>query len=101
MDEKKLSGLIGLCMRARQLTLGTDMALRTVREGRAALLLMDAGASANLRKKLKDASAFHHVPLGELPEGLLDRAAGQEGKMAAAVLRGTLAEQVKQALIPV
>ena len=54
MDEKKLSGLIGLCMRARQLTLGTDMALRTVREGRAALLLMDAGASANLRKKLKD-----------------------------------------------
>ena len=101
MDKQKLSGLIGLCMRARQLVLGTDMTLRTVRDGRAAVLLMDAGASDNLRKKLKDASAFHHVPLAELPEGLLDRACGQEGKMAAAVLSGTLAEQVRQALIPV
>ena len=101
MDKQKLSGLIGLCMRARQLVLGTDMTLRTVRDGRAAVLLMDAGASDNLRKKLRDASAFHRVPLAELPEGLLDRAAGQEGKMAAAVLSGTLAEQVRQALIPV
>ena len=100
MDNRKLSGLIGLCMRARQLVLGTDMAVRAVREGRAAVLLMDSGASANLRKKLKDASAYHRVPLAELEEGLLDRAAGQDGKMAAAVLSGTLAEQIKQALIP-
>ena len=101
MDNKKLSGLIGLCMRARQLALGTDQAVKAVRGGKAAVILLDSGASDNLRKKLSDASAFHHVPLMELPEGLLDRAAGQDGKMAAAALRGTLAEQIKQALIPV
>ncbi len=101
MDQLKLAGWIGLCMRARQLALGTDQALKAVRGGKAALILMDGGASDNLRKKLSDASAFHRVPLAELPEGLLDRAAGQDGKMAAAVLFGTLAEQIKQALIPV
>ncbi len=101
MDQLKLAGWIGLCMRARQLALGTDQALKAVRGGKAALILMDGGASDNLRKKLSDASAFHRVPLVELPEGLLDRAAGQDGKMAAAVLFGTLAEQIKQALIPV
>ena len=101
MDNRKLSGLIGLCMRARQLALGTDMALKAVRGGKAAVILMDEGASENLRKKLRDASSFHRVPLLELEAGLLDRAAGQNGKMAAAVLHGTLAEQIKQALIPV
>ena len=101
MDEKKLFGLLGLCMRAGQLALGTDMTVRAVRSGRAALLLMDGGASENLRKKLKDASVYRKVPLFELEAGFLDRAAGQSGKMAAAVLSGTLAEQMKKALIPV
>ena len=45
MDDQKLSGLIGLCMRARQLVLGTDMALKAVRGGKAAVILMDEGAS--------------------------------------------------------
>ena len=101
MDNRKLSGLIGLCMRARQLVLGTDMVLKAVRGGKAAVILMDEGASENLRKKLRDASSFHRVPLLELEAGLLDRAAGQDGKMAAAVLYGTLAEQIRQAMNPV
>ena len=101
MDEKKLAGLIGLSMRARQLILGTDTVLRLVRSGKAALILMDGGASDNLRKKLGDASAYYRVPLYELPEGLLDRAAGQSGKIAAAMPAGTLAEQIIKTLMPV
>ena len=34
------------------------------------------------------------MPLLKLPEGLLDRAAGQSGRIAAAVRQGSLATQI-------
>ena len=92
----KIEGLLGLCVRAGQMTLGADLALREIRGkgGRAALALVDAEASQGTGKKMADACRFRNVPLFELPAGLLDRASGQSGRMAGTVKDGPLARQL-------
>ena len=90
----KIEGLLGLCVRAGQMTLGADLALREIRGGRAALALVDAEASQGTGKKMADACRFRNVPLFELPAGMLDRISGKSGRMAGAVKDGPLARQL-------
>ena len=97
---QKLEGLLGLCRRAGQITVGADLALREIKAGRAALALVDAGASEGTKKKIRDACAYRHLPVRFLPEGLLDRACGQDGRMAAAMKPGKLCSQMIQLLTP-
>ena len=47
----RADGLLGLASRAGQITLGADLALREIKGGRAAAVLLDAGASDGTRKK--------------------------------------------------
>ena len=94
MDQLKLAGWIGLCMRARQLALGTDQALKAVRGGKAALILMDAGASDNLRKKLSDACVFRRVPCVTVPSGWIGDSCGGGDWMAVSVRKGGLADSI-------
>ena len=91
---QKIEGLLGLCVRAGQITLGADLALREIRGSRAALALIDAGASDGTKKKISDACQYRRVPLYELPAGALDGACGRDGRMAAAVKDGPLARQL-------
>ncbi len=93
-----IKGLLGLALRAGQVTTGADMALKEIRAGRAALALLDAGASAGTRKKISDACAYRNVPLHILPEGEIDRACGREGRMVAAVKPGALCAQMMRML---
>ncbi len=94
----KIEGLLGLAMRAGQLTVGADLTLREIKAGKAALVLMDAQASENTKKKLQDACAFRRVPLHIMEAGLIDAACGREGRMAAALKKGSMAGQISQML---
>ena len=71
MDEAKVTGLLGLCVRARQATFGMDGCLKQVRSGQAALLTVDEEASAATLDKYRQACETHRVPLHILPAGLL------------------------------
>lgn len=95
---RRLEGLIGLCRRAGQMTLGAELAIKEIRAGRAALMLVDAGASDGTKKKIGDACAYRRVRMDLLPEGLLARACGKEGRIAAAVRPGPLCRQIIQLL---
>ena len=93
-----VGGLLGLCSRSGQIVLGADLALREIRGGRAALALLDEGASDGTKKKIADACAFRSVPLHMLPPGELSRACGKEDRMAAAVRPGKLAQRILELL---
>ncbi|MGN0778590.1 MAG: L7Ae/L30e/S12e/Gadd45 family ribosomal protein [Aristaeellaceae bacterium] len=97
MDENRLRGLMGLCVRARQAVFGEDGCLKAVRQGSCGVLLLDSGASRATRDKYHSACAHAGVALGELPEGLLWEATGRPG-VAMAVSPGGLAEQIKRIL---
>ncbi len=93
-----VSGLLGLACRAGQIALGADTALQEIRAGKAALVLLDAGASEGTRKKLLDACAFRSVPVYTLPENEISQACGRDGRMAAAVRKGNLAKRMQELL---
>jgi len=90
--------VIGLCARAGQAVSGGSGCEAAVRGGQAALVLLDGGASANLRKKFADACAFRRVPLYTLEAGQLGRAIGKPGRMVAAVKPGALADTLRSLL---
>ena len=93
-----LEGLLGLCARAGQITLGADLTLREVKAGRAGLVLVDEGASPGTKKKIADACAYRSVRLHTLPPGLLSRACGKEERMAGAVKPGPLCGKIEKLL---
>ena len=93
MDEAKVTGLLGLCVRARQATFGMDGCLKQVRSGQAALLTVDEEASAATLDKYRQACETHRVPLHILPAGLLHAATGRPG-VAMTVANGGLAKQL-------
>ena len=93
-----VDGLMGLASRAGQITLGADLALREIKSGRAALVLLDAGASEGTRKKILDACAYRGVRAYILPEDALSRACGKDGRMAAALKKGKLCQRIQELL---
>ncbi len=93
-----ISGLLGLACRAGQITLGADVALQEIRGGKAALALLDESALEGTRKKILDACAYRQVDVYILPEGEISRSCGKEGRMAAAIKKGKLAERIKELL---
>ena len=95
---ERLRGTIGLAMRAGQLALGEEGAVKAIRAGGAALALLDADASENTRKRLTDACAYRKVPLAILPGGLLEDAAGRGGRMSAVMAPGGLAKRANELL---
>lgn len=97
MDESKLRGLMGLCVRARQAVFGEDGCLKAIRAGNCGVLLLDSGASRATREKYRSACEHAGVTMGETPEGLLHEATGRPG-VAMAVNKGGLAEQIKRIL---
>ena len=95
---QKINGFIGLAVRAGQITLGAEMALKEIKSGRAGLVLLDKGASEGTKKKFRDACAFRDLPLYEVEEDLLSSASGRDGRMAGAVRPGKLCQQMLKML---
>ena len=98
MNEQSLRGLLGLALRAGQMTTGADLTLRQIKAGKAALVLLDADASGNTKKKLLDACAYRQVSAYTLPAGMIDTSCGKDGRFAAALSSGNLAEKIRSDL---
>ena len=86
--------LLGIAMRAGQLTFGEDGVRKAIASGSAALVLLDAGASDNTKKRMRDSCTYYGVPLMETAAGRLGEAVGRPGRMSAAVARGPLCEKL-------
>ena len=91
MNEQKLKGLLGLCVRARQGIFGGEACLNAVRTGKAALLLVDEGCSGQTMDRYRAASTAHRVRMETLRRDLLWEATGKPGK-AMAVPAGGFAD---------
>lgn len=99
MDEARLRGMMGLCVRARQAVFGEDGCMKAIRTGSCRLLLLDAGASEATRKRYRSACEGAGVPLGEIPENLLLEATSRPG-VAMAVTQEGMARQMMKLLGP-
>ena len=93
MNEQRIRGLMGLCVRGRMAVFGEDGCLKSVRGGNCGLVLLDSGASAATREKYRGACEHAGVPLRMLPEGLLGEATGRPG-MAMALQPGGICQQL-------
>lgn len=90
---RRLHGLMGLCVRARQAVFGEDGCLKSIRAGQCGALLLDEGASAATKEKYRGVCERAGVPVIRLPEGMLREATGRPG-VAMAVRSGGLAQQL-------
>lgn len=99
MDEKRLRGLMGLCVRAGQAVFGEDGCRKAISTGECGILLTDSGMSANTRKRYEGWCQAAGVRMAELPEGLLFEATGKPG-VAMAVREGSFAEQIGECFDP-
>ena len=86
--------MLGIAMRAGQLSFGEDGVRKAIATGAAALVLLDAGASDNTKKRMRDSCAYYGVPLMETAAGRLGEAVGRPGRMSAAVAPGPLGEKL-------
>ena len=94
IERSDFFSMLGLAMRAGQLSFGEDGVRKAIASGTAALVLLDAGASDNTKKRMRDSCAYYGVPLMETAAGRLGEAVGRPGRMSAAVARGPLCDKL-------
>ena len=94
IERSDFFSMLGLAMRAGQLSFGEDGVRKAIASGAAALVLLDAGASDNTKKRMRDSCAYYGVPLMETAAGRLGEAVGRPGRMSAAVARGPICEKL-------
>ena len=92
--ENQVISFLGLCMRAGRIISGQEACVDLARQEQAALVLMDAGASENTRKRIADACHSHSVPLYEVSEGSLGCAIGKKGRMVVALKADGMAQKL-------
>jgi len=93
MDERRLKGLMGLCVRAGQAVFGEDGCRKAVASGQCGILLTDGDISANSLKRYKELCERTGTRMELLPPGLLAEATGKPGT-AMAVKTGSFSEQM-------
>ena len=97
MDERRMKGLMGLCVRAGQAVFGEEGCRRAITAGQCGILLADGGISGNSRKRYEDLCGKTGTAMALLPEGLLEEATGRPGA-AMAVKQGPFSEQMIRCL---
>ena len=93
MDERRMKGLMGLCIRAGQAVFGEDRCRQAVANGQCGILLLDGDISDNSRKRYEELCERTETPMETLPPGLLAEATGKPGA-AMAVKAGSFSEQM-------
>ena len=91
MNGQKLTGILGLALRARQAAMGTDACRIMIRAGKCGILLLDGEAGPNTRKKAEDLCRQTGTPMLVLPSGTIRKATGKSN-MVMAVSKGGFAE---------
>ena len=97
MNEKKLKGQMGLCLRAGQAIFGEEACLGAMREGRAGLLILDGEISESARARYEALGSREAIPVYSIRPGLLWESTGKPGK-AMAVQRGGWTESMLRSL---
>ena len=97
MDERRLKGLMGLCVRARQAVFGEDGCRKAISSGQCGILLADGDISSNTRKRYEEICVRSDTEMYILPPGLLEEATGKPGA-AMAVRNGSFAEQISRCM---
>ncbi len=92
--ENRVTGFLGLCMRAGRIVSGQEACVDLIRRGEAALVLMDADASDNTQKRITDACHSHQTPLWMLSKGALGAAIGKRGRMVIALRDDGMAQNL-------
>lgn len=95
-ETSKLKGFLGLCHRAGQVILGQDACVEAVRSKTAAVVLLDDSSTEVSKKRFRNSCTSHHVPLYGVPGGLIAQATGKDGRMVAAIRRGTMASRLEE-----
>ena len=95
IEDGAFFSMLGIAMRAGALSLGEDGVHKAISGGKAALVLVDAGASANTKKRFGDSCAYYGVPMVLTQAGRLGAAIGKPGRMSAAVKAGTLCDKLR------
>ena len=83
MAETKLFNSLGLCRRAGKCQSGEFAAERTVKAGKAKLVLLEETTSENTKERFSSLCAGRNIPLKLVPE--VGRAIGREGHVVMAV----------------
>lgn len=99
MAEKKICSYLGLAMRAGSLTSGEFMTEKSVKEGRALLVIVAEDASENTKKMFTNMCTYYKVPIyffGEKTK--LGHAIGKEFRASLALLDKGLADAVEKQL---
>lgn len=94
LERDAFYAMLGIAMRAGQLSLGESSVLKTVSSGTALFMILDADASDNTKRNSGIPGAFYKVPLYETSPDRLGQAIGKPGRMSAAIARGTLGEKL-------
>ena len=97
MDERRIRGLMGLCVRAGQAVFGEEGCRKSIQSGQCGILLADGGMNENSWKRYEELCERCGVRIAVLPEGLLAEATGKPGA-AMAVKDGSFAEQMIRCL---
>lgn len=97
-QENRVTGFLGLCMRAGQVQSGQEACVELIRAGNARLALLDTGAAPNTLKRVRDACAAHQVPLYELSAGALGACIGKRERMVLALGAGGMTDKLLQML---
>ncbi len=99
MSRNKMISLIGLAMKAGKIVSGEFMTEKSVKTGKAELVLVAADASDNTRKKFQNMCAFYEVPVffAESKDAL-GRAIGKEYRASMAVQDANFASAIRKEL---
>ncbi len=93
MDERRMKGLMGLCVRAGQAVFGEDGCRKALLNGKCGILLADGDISENSRKRYEEICRRTGTRMELLPSGMLEEATGRPGA-AMAVKTGSFSEQM-------
>lgn len=86
MKQDKLLSLLGLAKRAGKIQSGAFLAEKSVRSGRARLVIVASDASGNTKKRFMDKCAFRHIPVHIYAgKEMLGAAIGEEARSVVSV----------------
>jgi len=91
------AGLLGLAQRSRKLKSG-DEVIRSIQQGKAALVIIALQCGENTRKKLIDKCTFYQVPYAFMDQEVMNHAIGTWNRKAVAVLDQGFAQKLHACL---
>lgn len=92
--QKRVSELLGLCLKAGQLETGQESSVELIRSKQASIVFLDEDASENTKKRIRNACSFHEVPVYEMESGLIGHSIGKPNRLIAVMKKGGFADKL-------